>query len=889
MAFNPFTWFRKNQKALFAGLLILCMIVFIGQFGAGDPFQVAINYFGSSRAAGPEITQMFRRAVHLDEVEQVKRNREMANGFLLSVIQTSHDRVRRNLLATTLKSSSPDDALSGVRELVTRLSEYPRQLQMAAFQGREAYTLTQFRIQEQLQNDLSILESIAARDRVKNNAESLETLRRVATMAGFLVWAFGERTSRSDMYMGGSTARIEDRLDFLVWKKQADNLGINLTDADVLNLVEIEAAGDEELFSKRLPPHQQKVIVDAVFTSGEGPRMRPADLIDALRQEFRVAQAQTILLGIEPGARGYRNRLGATASPAVGTPQEFFSFFKEQRTTSRVAFLPVPASDFLSRINNTPSQEELRTLFDRFRDKEPSPFSRDPGFKEPRRILVEFVSASHRDPYYRDLADKQTKALLAQSDPKNRLGTALATLTMPPLAAVGIAFDPIQTEYERDLANEQPWISSDRDSLSTLEQRARGLHYGSVLQPTPAAALFLGMGGVNPLVGLSSLYGAASQQEIKSSVTFNAGLLLRGGGIEDSLGRAALALASSPPVPSRAVLQPQLLAALRERIAQTTLDNNLRTLASELAKFRGRSGAGKDYLARAVKEYNFELKRMDAPKTREALQELTRNKALGQLEPLREAIAAMTQQNRPETFVEFLFQGNDAYEPQLATTTEPKRQEFLYWRAEDLPARERNFEDVRGEVLAAWKLEQARHLAARQAETLRNEVNKQKFNAADALRFLREKGPVFELDNIAQLLPPREVLAMPNVEYRPYQVPEESADLMRYPPTELAKQVLQIKEIGQARVIADQPVKTFYVAVLLDRSIPTQAEFTKLYARTPRDTLYNRFLSQRREQFRKNLLEQLRAEAAGGRDKLERDGRFKLTEAGRRSESVEVQ
>ena len=53
MAYNPFTVFRKHQRSIFAVLTVMCMIVFIAQFGAGDVFQRAMAYFGQGRDTGP--------------------------------------------------------------------------------------------------------------------------------------------------------------------------------------------------------------------------------------------------------------------------------------------------------------------------------------------------------------------------------------------------------------------------------------------------------------------------------------------------------------------------------------------------------------------------------------------------------------------------------------------------------------------------------------------------------------------------------------------------------------------------------------------------------------------------------------------------------------------
>ena len=49
MAFNPFHRFRKHQKVFFAALTIVCMFVFVLQFGTGDAIQRMLAWFGSGQ------------------------------------------------------------------------------------------------------------------------------------------------------------------------------------------------------------------------------------------------------------------------------------------------------------------------------------------------------------------------------------------------------------------------------------------------------------------------------------------------------------------------------------------------------------------------------------------------------------------------------------------------------------------------------------------------------------------------------------------------------------------------------------------------------------------------------------------------------------------------
>jgi hypothetical protein len=325
---------------------------------------------------------------------------------------------------------------------------------------------------------------------------------------------------------------------------------------------------------------------------------------------------------------------------------------------------------------------------------------------------------------------------------------------------------------------------------------------------------------------------------------------------------------------------------VQERAAEEELRKNLKKLTDELVKLKGRAKEAKEFLAKAAKDYHLKYLSMPEAMTEDAIVAgIKRNQELN-LTPLREALMKAAREERVDQFVKTLFNRVGTFDPLQFSTREPRKEEFAFWRSQDLPARSRDYGQVRREVEAAWRLEQARRLAAREAERIEAEINKAKLNPADAARVLNEQklGEVFELDNVAQLVPPRETLAARRTEYNPYQVPEDKQALFEFAPPDLAKRLLTLKRPGDATVVADLPGKNFYVAVLMERSEPTLADFKSVYARTPKeDTLYSLFLTQRREDYRKSVLAQLRRDAAGP-DGVDKDGRWKIPDAVRRDQ-----
>ena len=89
-----------------------------------------------------------------------------------------------------------------------------------------------------------------------------------------------------------------------------------------------------------------------------------------------------------------------------------------------------------------------------------------------------------------------------------------------------------------------------------------------------------------------------------------------------------------------------------------------------------------------------------------------------------------------------------------------------------------------------------------------------------------------------------------------------------------------LKQPGDATVVKDRPEKHYYVSVLVSREEPTPEKFYTIYERTPRgtflrDLLWSRFERERQEQFTRELLKQLRAEAGP----VDANGNFRIDSA----------
>jgi hypothetical protein len=190
---------------------------------------------------------------------------------------------------------------------------------------------------------------------------------------------------------------------------------------------------------------------------------------------------------------------------------------------------------------------------------------------------------------------------------------------------------------------------------------------------------------------------------------------------------------------------------------------------------------------------------------------------------------------------------------------------WVFWRAEDQAARVRPFDDIRAQVKEAWYLERARGLASKEARRINDQLKEQQLIAADAVKFLREQkqGEVFELTNVAHLQAKVNLLAghkFQASDFRPYEVPR---DLIAYPPTNFVDQLLKLKMPGDSLVLADQPARHYYIAVLMEKpQVPERRDFYEVYnARGMDNRIWTEMIDTRERKYADKVLEQLRAEA----------------------------
>jgi hypothetical protein len=352
MAFNPFRTFRKHQKAMFAVLAVLSMFIFVltGSMQAGwDFFNGITYYFGMSSSKYPTVATVYGKRVDSVELQRLRYGRQIANLYMTVAEQQAYQKsayVTRSL-EQQLEKEYPD--------IAQRINMYTQQARggWREFQQLGAAALSSKEFEKKPEG--------------RNLGQQMLQMKIFSYLLGQKLMARG-RTP----YFGGSLDG-EGLVNFIIWKHQADVRGIQYGKDEVQALVNKD--------TQNLLSDSDFKQVDGVLAQRYG-RLKWSDLLNALADEFRVREAKEALGYVEPGGMQMPDP----------TPFEFWKFYQENRATARLALaeIPVRSPELLSKIGK-PTEEELKALYDKDKDKDYSPQSPAGGFKQPPQIRVQWV------------------------------------------------------------------------------------------------------------------------------------------------------------------------------------------------------------------------------------------------------------------------------------------------------------------------------------------------------------------------------------------------------------------------------------------------------------------------------------------------------------------
>ncbi len=900
MALHPFQTFRRNQKTLLAALTIMCMFIFILQFGKGDVLDRMMTFFGAGRQRETTVTKVYGDKVTDQDLARLRAQRDLADNIMRGLAGTEHGKLLDDLRKPEALKNFDETQKIMLRTVVRqhdqrfdsdRVNPVFRELLPGQY-------LTPEQSREQVFRDHDLLQGIEQSLVEKNETDKARTVRELMSVLEYEMWyrdLFRRQPKEERLIFGGSLT-TDSLLDFLMWKKQADKLGISLTQADIRAEINREFANPDafpEDANQALPRLAQ-------MASGSRQTLTLDDIYKALGDELRVSLAQSALLGYPPGVRSYHYAgLDVNHVPATATPEEFWKYFLDNRTTLRTELLPIKVDTFLAQVGQPPadSDKDLRDLFNRYKEVEYNPDLDHPAFKEPRRVGVEWVSLRQDSPKVKEVADQHILSMVGMA-------------TINPFPAVVLTAEILQ-EYDR-------FKMSTYSMPNLLDGSFALAYYRNVTKPADVASLFglaggSGITGADPtgvIAGYTAGIVTRNQGSVASAIQ---GETRRRTGVDATLVLAALqpwtaaglvqyASRESQALPLE-VVKRDVLDRVRDEKGHRILKQELETVQTELEKLKGRPEEERKkeadkYLTEAIKKYGLNHGKTEKPRD---FYDIGEDKGLKELHesyrvhPPREDL-------RGKYFSSLFFDNTPAYLPerwpsvrgQMAmffdnwgTSEEP----FLYWKTSDQKAYVPTYEEARPKVVEAWRFQKARELARKEAERIQNEARQHK-SQSDGIKLMRDEsakhanwGEMFALGGIARLVP---VFAggAGFHQYGPYQVDD---DRMKARSDFVDQLMRALKEPGDATIVWNRPETIYYVTLLTDINRPTEKEFYNNYSAVhlPGASLWQQMESDRRRDYRQAILRQMRTEAGTTNGKWDVPSDVRQRIEGRESSSEE--
>jgi hypothetical protein len=851
MAFNPFHGFRKYRKVMFALLTIICMFVFILS-GASGTFSELFT--GKGRGSSLKVGSAFGKTIYAQDLEFLRTQREVANFFIVQALVRATINTKRDFAEALEKA-----------QMESFLKDYLKQILQQQFAGFNQETMNQL---ERMVQVFNLQQKNTEANIVQNLVDVLYQERNILV-------------DRELYFRGGKENK--DLIDFMIWRHEADRLGIQLTQKDINRLVADET---------RNKLSQSDLIEIQRVVRGRY-RITPEQYYAAVSDEFRVRIAQLAILG-----RDLRFYESPNRRPDPLTPEELWNYYREKRTEGTVALLPIAVNqpELLNKVGE-PADDELKDLYEKNKYRLYDPSKEEAGFKQPKRYQVEWVRARPDAPQFKKATD------IANA-------TLQATLPLVYVGALFHEFEGVKYQFSVPSWHKMETIVI-HDIGAGRPQRvaaligqgvAAGGNHGwsavtgllayqntglgqemALLEPdlrnlNRAVASLMGSGsGGNPVFVLGTILAVEpidkylpmarirNYLEEKYRETLTKALVTSSlKALEDDLfklgNRAILDIYKQEyglslfgqALASTGTNGLELLAdGIQKKGEETLLKRDLSRLACSFIS-NGPAPlavAGlvynqqnqitwelKSRVAQAIEKYKLEHGRTVQPRDQYDLQ------GDPGLDPLKTAYNQPFEFHQPDTnakeFAKEVFNNvksdKELYSPHHLGASK----EFLYWKTDEKGEYIPSFAEARDKVVARRKFEKARQLAKEEAKKIADQAPKHT-TGEDAKISLLDKsklaGAMIDLDHVAPLVMQRAatVSRFETTRYVPYKIPQSKIE---YPSAEMVNKLLGLKQEGEVTIVHDKPKANYYVAVLTRRPERYPADF-KFEAERPEGLL----------------------------------------------------
>jgi hypothetical protein len=848
MAFNPFDIFRRNQRILFSLITVVVMFTFVLQFGQGDIFSSIPRWLASRARTGEVLAVVGGSKVYSSEIGEIETKRLLANEYMTLAAIKAFDNLNKKVMenlpkATALNKQTLERAQQAMQSDF-QSQQFRQRIQFSQQLGMPMPTLDEQQTDREAtfgmtQADLAGI--INAKAPNENDREAAQALSRLIDLQDHLMQS--GFPNRRHYFSNQPSRTTKDNLEFMLWLKKADQLGIHYTDDDIKDLTEKEfgnVLSQAEWNTIAADMKSKRAYLPKVALAGRG-------------DEFRVRAAQEAILGTT-----VRNNYASQ----YDAPTDFYDFYRKETNPAQYKLIAVPAENFVDKVQGTPDDAARREIFQAGKNDDPNPRLPRFGLREPRKLKVAYFDLPKEEEYFKKAAAEAMQKLDTTIAIGSFLFAPLPGVNLSAVLAAPAGLVPnlraqsqyIQYKTEHAAGLKQTWFSifpTGRLPDPAFQTKPSGVSL------TAALAGLLSTGG-NTLAATTLVSGHAilADQRTRTETLPSALIVpvMPGlGGLATAIGNLASVPAASVPLPL-ANVKNRLATQFEERLVAFIVQSDIIKLFTDIRKLEGstKEAEAKKLIeafttARGIKPgVSKDLHDQYSIATDEGLKPLREKKIQeGRFAPPRLLSAnefgtrlffdidPNTQRRMPNSG---LFKPDLYPDPSLPT--------HLIYRVEETtpePLRDINSLTAKAKVEAAWKRSKARELAKKAAEDLAGTTKAlgtnyleidpkltqiaKNFAAQFPAGAAQDRVKFFPLEDVAPVVETAGVGAFAQKSVGRYEMRE--SENIPYPTRELVTELVNNKDkpLSTTLVLSDAAGDTFYVAVLVSRLDRTVDEF----------------------------------------------------------------
>ncbi|RLS60237.1 MAG: hypothetical protein DWH94_02945 [Planctomycetota bacterium] len=497
---------------------------------------------------------------------------------------------------------------------------------------------------------------------------------------------------------------------------------------------------------------------------------------DAILSRLRVGQMQITQEQIFEALRGElvaRNMLILFQTGFSGDPSGWrWDYFRRLEQNAVAEIFPVPVELFSAQVR-TPSERELETFFERYRNTLPEPSSSDPGFREPHRMKCEYLVAS-RETFEKAAAGEITQEQISEYYEKNKTTMFRAKPKAPDLSDEPPVNSP-ETKSSESTTSEpvsEPATSQSQDSdaetksVDPVSEEKPSDKNSSSTQPRlkdNSATEFVRAGQFIPVSMRSKLVDEVKEEnkEPEKNVPETVSTAEKADSkiLEESPATNSAPIDASPDPEQFETLE-SVEDRIREQLAReranarideifTAVAVDLNGYSEDFALWQARPDQGLPEPIRLDLKRIAEVQGLQAGESdRIAPGEAFAIEGIG---PSFEFVPDASSRfgMRQQRWLDSMY-GSGSVVRRPVTTRDSLGNRYLSWKTEDQPEFAPSFAESRTAVERAWRLVEARGLARANAESVKNAILKENVSLETYAAALPSSKPKGELEVVTK-------------------------------------------------------------------------------------------------------------------------------------------